>query len=86
MLTFNLSSYSTASVLVEGAELMVTLENISPQSRVRVSQVVEGGGEIRLDTAATAAAATAGQSGSLRSCQRLASLHGKVLLEGALMR
>ena len=52
MLTFNLSSYRSGWVLVEAATLMVSLENISPQSRVRVSQVVEGG-EIILDTVRT---------------------------------
>ena len=52
MLSFNLSSYRSGSVLVEAATLMVSLENISPQSRVRVSQVVEEG-EISLDIVRT---------------------------------
>ena len=57
MLTFNLTSYRSGSVLVEAARLMVSLENISPQSRVRVSQVVEEG-EISLDIVRTGEAGT----------------------------
>ena len=64
VLTFNLSSYS-ASVMVQSASLLVTLRAISPRTGVRVSQVVEGG-EIRLDTAATAATIAAGQTGETR--------------------
>ena len=57
MLTFNLTSYRSGSVLVEAARLMVSLENISPHSRVRVSQVVEEG-EISLDIVRTGEAGT----------------------------
>ena len=77
VLTFNLSSYS-ASVLVQSASLLVTLRAVSPRTGVRVSQVVEGGGEIRLDTAATAATVAAGQTESLGRPE-IMSLHGKVL-------
>ena len=78
VLTFNMSSYS-ASVLVQSASLLVTLRAVSPRTGVRVSQVVEGGGQIRLDTAATAATVAAGQTGELGRPE-IMSLHGKVLL------
>ena len=54
-MTFNLSSSSSGSVLVEAAHLVVSLNHISAHTVVRVSQVTEEG-EISLDRGVTGGA------------------------------